>query len=548
MKKNETLDPNRLFNQSEISLLQRLNLMISSTLINVLGLTTPIILMQIYDRIIAYQNKSTLITLVTGGSIAIIIETILKQYREKLITRITSAQEYSFSVMLLEKLLKSKNTELKPSKLIESIESLSSIKQIKVRNALKALYDLPFFILYLIVLYYLSKPIAYYNLFIAMLTMLSMYAFTLRDFSNKKELLNLKTKEQEFQIEALLKKDIIKKITLESKITRNYSDIKGKILNNQHKENIFISTVNAATQSLSIICVLGTVLVGAYYTIEGKITIGGLTACTLISGKIMTPVFNIVGYFIRIPELNHRLDEVNSFIKLLPTQNQPSTTIKEEKISIKINTLNVIYNEKKVFDSINFSFDPNGLYVLDDFNAQETYTLFENISKHKETNINKVFINGKSINKINQKSLRENIFHISKEGDFFHGTILENISIFSNDKDLAKLCASLLSLDQYYNYLPDGYETVIKTERLDVIPMSLIHRIQIARALYFHPKVLLIDKIDQDLDVETLNILKTLIKKLKKEIMIIIDTDSELIRSESDYILKMDNGKMIIEV
>ena len=357
----------------------------------------------------------------------------------------------------------------------------------------------------------------------------------------------MKAQELEIQTEAILKRDIAKTLSLEKILTKNYWNLKGKIQSYQHKEKVFSATVTAATQALSLTCLLGTVLIGAYFTIQGQVTIGGLTACTLISGKIMQPVFSLIRYLIRLPEVRHRTDELDKIFNCPQESKEYESKLSSKDITITIKDLTIEANNIRIYDKLKFKFEPNNIYLLNSFTNLETERLYKTLTTDYNTHPNNIFLNGTPIERINKSLVRKNIFHIQKEGDFFNGSILDNISLFSDNKKLAELCASLVSLDSYYNYLVDGYETALDTEALENLPISLLQRIQIARALYFRPKILLIDKIDQDMDNETKIIFKNILKKLKAEMTILIATENEYKKMFYDYKLEMTDGKIRIE-
>lgn len=550
MPKND-INIKNIFSLTSLPSSQALSLMLASITVNILGLATPLILMQIYDRIIAHENKSTLVALIVGGTVAIFIEAFLKFYKGKLLNRLSSEEEFSLSIILLKKVLFSNpksQKDIKASKLTEGIESLNQIRQVKINDALNALFDLPFLFFYVLALYFLNVQIAVFNAIVIIITITMMFFFTRRESKQKKTWLQLKNEELEFQSEILLKSNIIKSISLEKILYNQFWDLKGKLQTYHHKEKIYSSIITATTQSLSLICLLGTVLLGAFNATEGRITIGGLTACTLIAGKIMQPVFSLIRYWIRIPEVRIRTDELLDIYNIPQITQTEKNHLKDVEKVLSIKNLTIKDGENLIFNDMRFKFDPHQIYMLKNFSANEVEKFFETLIFEFEEHRNTIFINGTALEKIANSDLRKTIFYIPKEGDFFNGTILENISLFSENNQLAELCASLLSLDSYYNELKDGYETTLNTEALENLPISLLQRIQLARALYFRPKILLIDKIDQDMDQETKEIFKNTLHRLKTEMTIIFASDLNYENTFYDFDLRLQDGKLRINI
>ena len=130
-------------------------LIIVSFFVNILALASPIFVMQVLLRYIAYGVNSTLITLVYGVVIAIIFEFIFRNLRHR-ISRGLDKENHKIKQLVLYKIQASKSIfgELYKQPKYQNIDRLlQSIENIFSANTLIIILDLPFILVFLITIF-----------------------------------------------------------------------------------------------------------------------------------------------------------------------------------------------------------------------------------------------------------------------------------------------------------------------------------------------------------------------------------------------------------
>ncbi|SVE49656.1 uncharacterized protein METZ01_LOCUS502510, partial [marine metagenome] len=130
-------------------------LIIVSFFVNILALASPIFVMQVLQRYIAYGVNSTLITLVYGVVIAIIFEFFFRNLRHR-ISRGLDIENHKIKQLVLYKIQSSKSIfgELYKRPKYQNIDRLlQSIENIFSANTLIIILDLPFILVFLIVIF-----------------------------------------------------------------------------------------------------------------------------------------------------------------------------------------------------------------------------------------------------------------------------------------------------------------------------------------------------------------------------------------------------------
>lgn len=158
----------------------------------------------------------------------------------------------------------------------------------------------------------------------------------------------------------------------------------------------------------------------------------------------------------------------------------------------------------------------------------------------------KIKINGKDINKIPLKALRQNVGFVSQDPFLFSTTLAENINLAFDELDMDKVVEATKNADIYDNIIdfPEGFETMVG-ERGVTLSGGQKQRASIARALIKNPDILILDDCLSAVDAKTeVKILDNLNKIMKDKTSIIISHRISAVK-EASQIIVLDEGKIV---
>lgn len=506
-------------------------------------------MMQVYDRIILYGNKSTLLMLMIGGSIAIILECILRIYKQKISHRISSLGETADSYRLLSKILFGNRAKIKQIgvyKVVDTLKYISEIRKYQMNEVIQAIMDLPFLIVYLGILAYFNKWLAVYNIIILAILYLLVRFIIKKDEAKSINEAEQQTVIEEFYVNSLSELSNIKAINLEKNITTSFFKLQSDLQIFNFKAKFFKSLVLTTTNTLALASLLGTVVIGAMIVVDQSMTIGGLTACTLIAGRLMQPVYSLIQFLTKFEDIWKKSQLINDVMIIEDTDHVGIETNLDG--SLELRKLGVYKNKEPVFEELNFEFEKGKSYGLKDNKSFDIYPLFETILGINKAYEGSLKYSGLEFKKISTSSIRRAIQVLEIQNSFFNGTVLENITLFSKNEELGIVCANIVGLDSTVNELKDGYRTNIKFDNLEAIPATIYHKILLARILYLRPKILLIDKIELEFEADAMKSLFKIIKLLEGEMTVIWNCTSSKILSRMNYELTYQNKKIRIVV
>ncbi|TPR26200.1 thiol reductant ABC exporter subunit CydD [Apilactobacillus micheneri] len=155
-------------------------------------------------------------------------------------------------------------------------------------------------------------------------------------------------------------------------------------------------------------------------------------------------------------------------------------------------------------------------------------------------------INGEKTDSLAQFAWQKHLSYIPQNPYLFSGTIAENIAFYApnaNTDDIKKAAQSA-GLEEFINSLKDGMNTIIGRGGRGVSG-GQAQRIALARVLLDQREIILLDEPTAHLDIETEYELKQTMLPIFKDHLVIFATHRLHWMNEMDYILVMENGKLV---
>ncbi|GAB4393085.1 MAG: ABC transporter transmembrane domain-containing protein [Gammaproteobacteria bacterium] len=520
-----------------------------SLVINILSLIFPLFLLQIYDRIIPQTAYESLTLLAIAVVSALMIETGLKIGRARVNAWADARKHHQLSCQLFDKIL---NADLNAYERassgthLENILSFTKTHDFYGNQAATSLLDLPFILLFLLLILYIGGVIVLIPLcFIIVAILLIMRASeTLQTLlTHIRHSNDIKTN---FLIGTLRGIHTIKSASMENLLFRRFERLQKENAAadyqlNQQSSNLFIK-INFLSQ-LSVVI---TVFIGSLLVINNQLTIGALAACTLLNTRSLQPLIQAILVWRRLQNIiiaQHRLEEI---------ENLPSEYIKgnlqpaEIKGDIRLSNITLVKQKHRyALQDINLHVLPGETVAVTGKSLAGKTLLLHTILGIIQPIKGQIHIDDKLINDYNIQHLRQQIAFITNNDSLFKGTILENVTLFNNKlAEHAKYLLSELRLDYFINRMPAGYDTPVGDIMGDYMPRGIKQRICIARALINNPKIILFDQGSAMIDKYSDTVLRKFLARLKGKHTIIIVSHRPSMLELADKIYKLENGKL----
>lgn len=320
------------------------------------------------------------------------------------------------------------------------------------------------------------------------------------------------------------------------------------------KYNISVSK----NQNLLFVCVsLGfglayaiTLLYGSNLVINGKISIGNLIAFNGYLAMLEGPVIWIPWLFGKAKKFKVSFDRLDKMFKLPEEEIDNFEKSNEDKLNGDIEIKNLTYNYpgyiETVLENINVDIKKGeSLGIIGVIGSGKT-TLMNLLLKLYDVERGKIFIDGKDINDIPVKTIRDNICYITQDNFLFSATLKENINLFKDeykDEDIEDSTKQAMIYDEI-SHMDDGINTVIGEKGID-LSGGQKQRVVISRAFLNNSNIIIFDDTFSALDNRTEQHVLNNIKELTKNKTCIIVSNRISDIKDCDKIIVLEQGEIV---
>lgn len=542
IEKYELSDPPTKFR------LRKEELITSTMAVNFLSLALPVMVLQVYDRIIVGHSTGTLVVLVCGVVLAIFCEAILRIARSYTTGWNAAVYEYTLAANAMKRYINADQVKLKQEgsgRQLQSLGAFTKLRDFYGGQAMVSLIDVPFAGVFLVLISYIAGKLVFVPIvLIAIFT-------TLTWFMGNKLMHDLESQgvaddnRYNFIIETLQGIHSIKSYGVEAIFKRRYERMEEECSIANYKTAL--TSIEGYTFGVLFneIMIIAVVSCGAPMVINGDFSTGGLIATVLLSGRLMQPIQKALFLWTQFQEYRISSHIAENIFSIHQVKRNEDLTSAERKGVVELNDVSFSYGDKKVFDKVNLKVNfPEVVSIHGPNNSGKT-TLLKLIAGVTEASEGVVKIDGIKSLDFSSEELIKHVALITPDSVVFQGTIMENLTGFDESKEekVAEL-ASLLGLDKEIASLPHGYETKLNDGFADTIAPGVKQRITIMRVLLHKPKIILFNNADKGLDKEGYNYLIRLLNMLKGKATMILTTDDQNINMLADRHFLLNAGKL----
>lgn len=320
------------------------------------------------------------------------------------------------------------------------------------------------------------------------------------------------------------------------------------------KNNINVSI----NQNLLFVCVsfgFGiayaiSLLYGSKLVLQGQISIGDFIAFNGYLAILEGPVNWIPWLFGRAKKFKVSFDRLDKMFKLPEEEIDNFEKSNEEKLNGDIEIKNLTYNYpgyiETVLENININIKKGeSLGIIGVVGSGKT-TLMNLLLKLYDVERGKIFIDGKDINDIPVKTIRDNICYITQDNFLFSATLKENINLFKDeykDEDIEDSTKQAMIYDEI-SHMDDGINTVIGEKGID-LSGGQKQRVVISRAFLNNSNIIIFDDTFSALDNRTEQHVLNNIKELTKNKTCIIVSNRISDIKDCDKIIVLEQGEIV---
>lgn len=516
--------------------------LIFSSIINILSLALPIYSMQVLDRVLGSSSIETLIYLSLIVFIAILAMNFLTNVRDYAFSFIANSFEKELSAITFSCNIKD---SVKSNIGTQYLKDLLQIKSFITSPNLPFIFDVPWVVIFLLVIFYIHWILGFVILGSAII--LAFMAFI-----NQKILKSDTEKLSEMQItinrnlEILTKNsEVIVGMGMIENVNRIYSDDLLELKELENKVKNKTKSISTIVKILRYFMQMMVTFISAILIIHGKMSSGGMIAVSTLAGKVLAPFDASASIFqslVYVKKSYQRLK--NTFQNIVLNKR---IELPEPKGDIIFD--NVIFiphgSNLPIIKGISFRVDSGQIVGIIGKSGSGKTTIARILTNIFEVTRGNVIIDSAPLKLWNESQIGRYIGYVPQDVELFQSNIKDNISRFdkeAKDEEIIK-SAQMAGVHELILSLPQGYETIIGQTNISA---GQRQRIALARALYGNPKILVLDEPNSNLDIEGENSLLKVLEKVKfnRDMTVFIVSHKPSILKITDKIMIIDNGEM----
>ena len=504
---------------------------LSSFFINLLALALPLVILQVYDRILPNQATATLSLLAVGLVGVLILDTAMKIARAYMVGWVTANHEYRLSMDAVSRILDAPSSRMEsdaPSVHLDRLNALDAMREFYGGQSRLLLLDLPFVFIFLGLMAFIGG----YIVIVPIVLFLLLGSISVKRGNALREVLQTRAEHDDrrydFIIESLVGIETIKTMAMEPQIQRRFERLQ-KIGATASHDTILLGNevqiVGVLFSNLTMICV---VTVGAFMVIHGQLTMGTLAACTLLSGRTIQPLLKGLGLWTQVQRLSVARERISILFDINKAERADcrGDVITQLNGGVSISGVSFGYGPDKplVLKNVNLEVAPGEMIGLRGGDGSGKSTLIKMIRGELQPTSGHIRLDSYDPAHADRASICDWISYVPKDASIFRGTILENISMFRGGEaiDNAREAAQLIGLETDIHRLPAGYDMLLSEGITEELPAGLIQRIVIARALARKPKILLFDEANTSLDGRSDALLREGLEQLRGQTTVLL--------------------------
>ena len=273
-----------------------------------------------------------------------------------------------------------------------------------------------------------------------------------------------------------------------------------------------MSGTHSSIYMMTRLMTLVVLVVGAWFTVNGRLTNGELVSFVLFINVLIKPVDKISALLELYPKgmagFRRFLDLIEQDPEIVDREN--AITVNHLHGDISFNDVDFGYDQhKKVLSSINLKVKAGETVAFVGPSGAGKTTICSLIPRFYDVQKGSISIDGIDIRDMTKHSLRSQIGIVQQDVFLFTGTIRENIAYGKKDATNKEVleAARKAHLEEFISELPDGYDTQIGERGLK-LSGGQKQRLAIARMFLKNPPILILDEATSALDTETERIIQ----------------------------------------
>jgi len=530
------------------------DILAAALLINLFGIAMPLFSMNVYDRVVPNFAVETLWVFAGGMALVLIMDYIIRLLRGKFVDLASARVDLKLSAQIMERVLGMRLSQRPASvgAFASNLRSFEMVRDFIASATVTAVIDLPFAALFLLVIMWISWPLIFIPMIGIVVVLIYSYIVQHRMRGLTETTFRAAAQRNATLVESLTALETIKANGAENQMQARWEKTTAFLARVSGELRLLsASSMNSAAgiQQFVNVCV---VVAGVYLIHEHMLTMGGLIASTMLSGRAMAPLGQVVGLLLQFENAKNAMKALEGIMNTPSERSDEAAFVHRPELrgDIEFRDVHFAYpgREENALRGVSFKIRQGEHVVVLGRIGSGKSTLQKLMLGLYAPTEGAVLLDGVDLRQLDPADVRRNMGYVAQDSMLFFGTLRENIGIrapYADDRALLA-AAELAGLSEFVDRHPEGFDMVV-AERGESVSGGQRQAIAIARAVLLDPAVLLLDEPTSAMDFSSENALKERLRKFAEQKTMIIVTHRTSLMDLADRIIVMDDGVVVAD-
>lgn len=530
------------------------DVMIAALLINIFATVVPFFTMNVYDRVIPSKAEETLWMLAIGVVLTVVIDYALKMIRSHFVDLAGSRIDVKLSALIMERVLGMRLVD-KPASVgsfAHTLRSFESIRDFMSSATVATLVDLPFALLFLIIIAWISWILV----FVPIIAVVCVLVYTIKVKREVHALTEQSSRTTALRnstlIESLSALETLKALGAENHIQARWEAISAQLAKVSSSIRHKSHSATGLVASMSTVCVVANVVVGVYLIDAKLLTMGGLIASGMFVSRIIAPLGQLVGLIMQYENARMSLNMLEQQMNKPKERSEETTFVHRDHLNGDIEFTDVKFSypnqESFALNGVSFKIARGEHVAVIGKTGSGKTTLTRLMMGMYTPAEGSVRVDGIDLRQLDPADLRANIGCVEQNTVLFFGSLRENITIgapYAEDTQILQ-AAEIGLLADLVNEHPRGFDMLVG-ERGEFLSGGQRQCVGIARAALMSPSIMLFDEPTSAMDFSTeSNFVKKMQAYAQNKTMVVVTHRMSLL-ALADRVIVIDQGKIVAD-
>lgn len=516
-----------------------------SLCINLLMLTVPLYLLQLFDRVLTSRSLDTLWVLTSIALVALVTYGVLEALRRLLLSRAGRLIEERAGPSVFQASLQAA-PESAGMASAHVLRDLTTLRNFFAGSAITPLLDAPWSVIFLVVIFLLHPTLGWLALgafFLLFLVAVLNERLTRGALRQAAEASAASNQSAENSIE---NSEVVLALGMTRSVVGIWQELLQQALSRWEEGNKLSSQLASVSKVLRLMLQISVLGVGAVLVITGSLTAGGMIAASILVTRALAPIDQLIGSWSHTVSARKAYDNIRDELHK-PVTRQSETTLPAPSGLIQVEGMSYVHPQQQepILKTINFNIKPGESLGLIGPTGSGKTTLARLLLGVLKPRLGTIRLDGMNLSEWPESDRGQYIGYLPQDLELFAGSVARNIARFTEaDSEAIVKAAQLAGAHEMILQLPQGYDTPVGPRGV-TLSGGQRQRIALARAVFGDIRFIVLDEPNANQDRAGEMALMRALKLLKDQrITSVVIAHRPAIIEYVDKVLVLRDGKI----